>query len=241
MDDENRTPLNDDERARLERYEAAERERQERERAEREKREREAREEAEKKRAERQRLAQAARPAAGKLWALFWLIIPSIIFFFVGRNSDRLSDICDAVMGFIRSGILISMVKIDDRYAKAGWLNMAGATLTAFANLRLQTGSTILFVFVLAMALIPGLLAVYLEYEAHSSLMTPYDYALADRWQSLWRWTAGAIAAALLGTVFSALAMGLFIVLAAALVSVGVSIAVFVTLYKSAKTLQDFV
>lgn len=190
-------------------------------------------------------------PVLGKwLWILFWLFIPGAIAGLMTQNTvvellpaihlpgQLLNTATAAAYGLV----LLRLSSESGQYKTAGILNLVTSGLN-LVILFLGGGEldALFAVFLSIPALIVGLIATKMEYEAHSEMLTGVNQELADKWRFLWKlhyWALIALVAAILVLLIIPI-VGVLGALAASVAAIAESILRLVYLYKTAKFFRE--
>lgn len=208
-----------------------------------------------KKKLEAQRYLEQARaaraPILGKwLWLLFWLVVPGTLASLISLEFFReaapglylfgklLNAACTLAYGLI----LLKLSTVDEGYRTAGLCGLIPAAVNG--AIMLLTGGeapgwTLIFSLPAAVAAVYG---DYREYMTHSAVLRGIDNALADNWESLWKWFLGTYIAIFGGIFFIAVIpiLGLLVALGGAVSLIVVGITQLVYLYRTAKLFREY-
>lgn len=203
----------------------------------------------EQKAAEQEAIAKRA-PVLGKwLWILFWLVIPANVASIM--TLDMVAEAFPAVasaghlLNFASSvvycGILFLLRDVDDGYRTAGICHFIATSVSIFVD-AFTDGSGWTLLITLPSAVV-SMIATYNEYMAHSAVLCGVDRDLSEKWEKLWKWEIGLIAA-MFGSIVVMLIipiLGALVILAAAIGSIVVAIMKLVYLYRTAKCFREYV
>jgi hypothetical protein len=169
------------------------------------------------------------------LGILFWLIIPSVIGSIMSNMASLVfeGNVIKVLTSLAYGLILLRLSRVEDNYQKAGtlWLVSMGMALLPMVGINLGPILSI-------SALVISLVALFYEYNGHSSVLDSVDEYLSDAWEQLWKWTlyvyVGLIGGLLL--LFVSLTLGYIVVIFALIGLIIVSIVKIVFLYKTARS-----
>ena len=200
--------------------------------------------------AEKARQAALAKraPVLGRwIWILFWLVVPSTIGEFMSNDTmaqilpalylpgKLLGALCTLAYG----AILLKLSAEEDRYKTAGICCLVAglaSTIAAFV------GDAPWILLITLPAAIVSLVGQYNEYMAHSAVLAGVDYALSGKWETLWKWHIGLLAA-MFGCILLAVIipiLGTLVLIAAAIGILVVSILKLVYLYQTAQIFRAY-
>lgn len=185
------------------------------------------------------------------LWVIFWLIIPSSVGSLLANDTvvqfapalylpgTLLNTICCFVYG----AILLRLGTEEDRYRTAGICVLIAGGIGAVVNILSGGGQAPNWTLLLSLpAVVVELVGEYNEYQGHAIVLTGVDNTLSDKWTSLWKWFIGLYLGLFGCIVLIAImpALGLLVMLAAAIGILVVSIVKLVYLYRTAKIFREY-
>ena len=192
---------------------------------------------------------------AGRLWPLFWLIVPGTIAGFLSDEAlsahwpdlaslgEILGILCSVVYGLL----LLSLAKVNGGYRAAGACTLF--VVAAGVIVQVLTGSgdphnversiALILTFLSGVAALVG---EYTECTSHAEVLEPVDIALSQRWRRLWKWYIGAYLALFAGIFVTLLSawLGLLVMTAATVGSLVVAILKLVYLWRTARTFREY-
>ena len=192
---------------------------------------------------------------AGRLWPLFWLIVPGTIAGFLSDEAlsahwpdlallgEILGILCSVVYGLL----LLSLARVNGGYRAAGACTLF--VVAAGVIVQVLTGSgdphnversiALILTFLSGVAALVG---EYTECTSHAEVLEPVDIALSQRWRRLWKWYIGAYLALFAGIFVTLLSawLGLLVMTAATVGSLVVAILKLVYLWRTARTFREY-
>ena len=189
---------------------------------------------------------------AGRLWPLFWLIVPGTI---AGLMSDEalsahwpdlasLGEILGILCSVVYGLLLLNLAKVNGGYRAAGACTLfvvaAGVivqVLTGSGDPYMKDGGAMMVALLSGVAALVGECA---ECTSHAEVLEPVDIALSQRWRRLWKWYIGAYLALFAGIFVTLLSawLGLLVMTAATVGSLVVAILKLVYLWRTARTFR---
>ena len=191
---------------------------------------------------------------AGRLWPLFWLVVPGTIAGFLSDEAlaahwpdlaslgEILGILCSVVYGLL----LLSLARVNGGYRAAGACTLfvvaAGVivqVLTGSEDSYMEDGGAMM------VALLSGVAALvgeYTECTSHAEVLEPVDIALSQRWRRLWKWYIGAYLALFAGIFVTLLSawLGLLVMTASTVGSLVVAILKLVYLWRTTRTFREY-
>ena len=191
---------------------------------------------------------------AGRLWPLFWLIVPGTI---AGLMSDEalsahwpdlasLGEILGILCSVVYGLLLLSLAKVNGGYRAAGACTLfvvaAGVivqVLTESGDPYMKDGGALMVALLSGVAALVGECA---ECTSHAEVLEPVDMALSQRWRRLRKWYIGAYLALFAGIFVTLLSawLGLLVMTAATVGSLVVAILKLVYLWRTARTFREY-
>ena len=192
---------------------------------------------------------------AGRLWPLFWLIVPGTIAGFLSDEAlsahwpdlallgEILGILCSVVYGLL----LLSLARVNGGYRAAGACTLF--VVAAGVIVQVLTGSgdphnversiALILTFLSGVAALVG---EYTECTSHAEVLEPVDIALSQRWRRLWKWYIGAYLALFAGIFVTLLSawLGLLVMTASTVGSLVVAILKLVYLWRTARTFREY-
>ena len=191
---------------------------------------------------------------AGRLWPLFWLIVPGTIAGFLSDEAlsahwpdlallgEILGILCSVVYGLL----LLSLAKVNGGYRAAGACTLfvvaAGVivqVLTGSEDSYMEDGGAMMVALLTGVAALVG---EYTECTSHAEVLEPVDLELSGKWRRLWKWYIGTY----LGSVGSIVVvmifgpLGLLVMLASIIGMMVVAILKLVYLWRTARTFREY-
>lgn len=201
--------------------------------------------------AEKERKETIARrvPVLGKwLWILFWIVIIANI-----PSLMTLDMVVEVFPGMLLVGNLLSLIfalsyglillklrSEEDMYRIAGICHLIGAVVS-FGLETFTDGGNWTLVISLPVAIV-SMVGVYNEYMAHAAVLSGVDNDLSEKWEKLWKWEIGLLAA-IAGSILVVLILpliGAILALGGALGTVVVGIMKVIYLYRSANCFLEY-
>ena len=191
---------------------------------------------------------------AGRLWPLFWLVVPGTIAGFLSDEAlaahwpdlaslgEILGILCSVVYGLL----LLSLARVNGGYRAAGACTLfvvaAGVivqVLTGSEDSYMEDGGAMMVALLSGVAALVGECA---ECTSHAEVLEPVDIALSQRWRRLWKWYIGAYLALFAGIFVTLLSawLGLLVMTAATVGSLVVAILKLVYLWRTTRTFREY-
>ena len=192
---------------------------------------------------------------AGRLWPLFWLIVPGTIAGFLSDEAlsahwpdlaslgEILGILCSVVYGLL----LLSLAKVNGGYRAAGACTLfvvaAGVIVQVLGGSgdphNVERSIALILTFLSGVAALVG---EYTECTSHAEVLEPVDIALSQRWRRLWKWYIGAYLALFAGIFVTLLSawLGLLVMTASTVGSLVVAILKLVYLWRTARTFREY-
>ena len=192
---------------------------------------------------------------AGRLWPLFWLIVPGTIAGFLSDEAlsahwpdlaslgEILGILCSVVYGLL----LLSLAKVNGGYRAAGACTLfvvaAGVIVQVLGGSgdphNVERSIALILTFLSGVAALVGECA---ECTSHAEVLEPVDIALSQRWRRLWKWYIGAYLALFAGIFVTLLSawLGLLVMTASTVGSLVVAILKLVYLWRTARTFREY-
>ena len=192
---------------------------------------------------------------AGRLWPLFWLIVPGTIAGFLSDEAlaahwpdlaslgEILGILCSVVYGLL----LLSLAKVNGGYRAAGACTLfvvaAGVIVQVLGGSgdphNVERGIALILTFLSGVAALVG---EYTECTSHAEVLEPVDIALSQRWRRLWKWYIGAYLALFAGIFVTLLSawLGLLVMTASTVGSLVVAILKLVYLWRTTRTFREY-
>ena len=192
---------------------------------------------------------------AGRLWPLFWLIVPGTI---AGLMSDEalsahwpdlasLGEILGILCSVVYGLLLLSLAKVNGGYRAAGACTLfvvaAGVIVQVLGGSgdphNVERSIALILTFLSGVAALVGECA---ECTSHAEVLEPVDIALSQRWRRLWKWYIGAYLALFAGIFVTLLSawLGLLVMTASTVGSLVVAILKLVYLWRTARTFREY-
>ena len=192
---------------------------------------------------------------AGRLWPLFWLIVPGTIAGFLSDEAlsahwpdlallgEILGILCSVVYGLL----LLSLARVNGGYRAAGACTLfvvaAGVIVQVLGGSgdphNVERGIALILTFLSGVAALVG---EYTECTSHAEVLEPVDIALSQRWRRLWKWYIGAYLALFAGIFVTLLSawLGLLVMTASTVGSLVVAILKLVYLWRTTRTFREY-
>lgn len=192
---------------------------------------------------------------AGRLWPLFWLIVPGTIAGFLSDEAlsahwpdlallgEILGILCSVVYGLL----LLSLARVNGGYRAAGACTLfvvaAGVIVQVLGGSgdphNVERSIALILTFLSGVAALVG---EYTECTSHAEVLEPVDIALSQRWRRLWKWYIGAYLALFAGIFVTLLSawLGLLVMTASTVGSLVVAILKLVYLWRTARTFREY-
>ena len=192
---------------------------------------------------------------AGRLWPLFWLIVPGTI---AGLMSDEalsahwpdlasLGEILGILCSVVYGLLLLSLAKVNGGYRAAGACTLfvvaAGVIVQVLGGSgdphNVERSIALILTFLSGVAALVG---EYTECTSHAEVLEPVDIALSQQWRRLWKWYIGAYLALFAGIFVTLLSawLGLLVMTASTVGSLVVAILKLVYLWRTARTFREY-
>lgn len=201
--------------------------------------------------AQRKQMQESSEVLGAWLWILFWLVIPSSLASLLTSAAEAVPflRIPGAVLSFVSAlaagWILLKLRNTSDHYRISGICQMIFACGSVMLTvLESVTSSSWVLLIQIPTAII-GAVAAYHEYTAHAYVLNrlakvlpvPQAAELADKWETLWKWQIGLVAAMVSSIVLILIlpGLGMLVLLAGLIGSPVTSILHLVYQYKTAK------
>ena len=192
---------------------------------------------------------------AGRLWPLFWLIVPGTIAGFLSDEAlsahwpdlallgEILGILCSVVYGLL----LLSLARVNGGYRAAGACTLfvvaAGVIVQVLGGSgdphNVERSIALILTFLSGVAALVG---EYTECTSHAEVLEPVDIALSQRWRRLWKWYIGAYLALFAGIFVTLLSawLGLLVMTASTVGSLVVAILKLVYLWRTTRTFREY-
>ena len=192
---------------------------------------------------------------AGRLWPLFWLIVPGTIAGFLSDEAlsahwpdlaslgEILGILCSVVYGLL----LLSLARVNGGYRAAGacilFVVAAGVIVQVLGGSgdphNVERSIALILTFLSGVAALVGECA---ECTSHAEVLEPVDIALSQRWRRLWKWYIGAYLALFAGIFVTLLSawLGLLVMTASTVGSLVVAILKLVYLWRTTRTFREY-
>ena len=192
---------------------------------------------------------------AGRLWPLFWLIVPGTIAGFLSDEAlsahwpdlallgEILGILCSVVYGLL----LLSLARVNGGYRAAGACTLF--VVAAGVIVQVLTGSgdphnversiALILTFLSGVAALVG---EYTECTSHAEVLEPVDMALSQRWRRLMKWYVGLFLGTFAGILVALFSqwLGLLVMTASTVGSLVVAILKLVYLWRTARTFREY-
>ena len=192
---------------------------------------------------------------AGRLWPLFWLIVPGTI---AGLMSDEalsahwpdlasLGEILGILCSVVYGLLLLSLARVNGGYRAAGACTLF--VVAAGVIVQVLTGSgdphnversiALILTFLSGVAALVG---EYTECTSHAEVLEPVDMALSQRWRRLMKWYVGLFLGTFAGILVALFSqwLGLLVMTASTVGSLVVAILKLVYLWRTARTFREY-
>ena len=140
---------------------------------------------------------------AGRLWPLFWLIVPGTIAGFLSDEAlsahwpdlallgEILGILCSVVYGLL----LLSLARVNGGYRAAGvctlFVAVAGIIIQSLGGGDPRNVERGIALILTLLAGVAALVGEYTECTSHAEALEPVDMALSQRWRRLMKWYIG--------------------------------------------------
>ena len=192
---------------------------------------------------------------AGRLWPLFWLIVPGTI---AGLMSDEalsahwpdlasLGEILGILCSVVYGLLLLSLAKVNGGYRAAGACTLfvvaAGVIVQVLGGSgdphNVERSIALILTFLSGVAALVGECA---ECTSHAEVLEPVDMALSQRWRRLMKWYVGLFLGTFAGILVALFSqwLGLLVMTAATVGSLVVAILKLVYLWRTARTFREY-
>ena len=192
---------------------------------------------------------------AGRLWPLFWLIVPGTIAGFLSDEAlsahwpdlallgEILGILCSVVYGLL----LLSLARVNGGYRAAGACTLF--VVAAGVIVQVLTGSgdphnversiALILTFISGVAALVG---EYTECTSHAEVLEPVDMELSEKWRRLMKWYVGLFLGTFAGILVALFSqwLGLLVMTAATVGSLVVAILKLVYLWRTARTFREY-
>ena len=191
---------------------------------------------------------------AGRLWPLFWLIVPGTIAGFLSDEAlaahwpdlaslgEILGILCSVVYGLL----LLSLARVNGGYRAAGvctlFVAVAGIIIQSLGGGDPRNVERGIALILTLLAGVAALVGEYTECTSHAEVLEPVDLELSQRWRRLMKWYIGTY----LGSVGSIVVvmifgpLGLLVMLASIIGMMVVAILKLVYLWRTARTFREY-
>ena len=191
---------------------------------------------------------------AGRLWPLFWLIVPGTI---AGLMSDEalsahwpdlalLGEILGILCSVVYGLLLLSLAKVNGGYRAAGactlFVAVAGIIIQSLGGgdpRNVERGIALILTFLSGVAALVG---EYTECTSHAEVLEPVDLELSQRWRRLMKWYVGLFLGTFAGILVALFSqwLGLLVMTASTVGSLVVAILKLVYLWRTARTFREY-
>ena len=192
---------------------------------------------------------------AGRLWPLFWLIVPGTIAGFLSDEAlsahwpdlaslgEILGILCSVVYGLL----LLSLARVNGGYRAAGACTLfvvaAGVIVQVLGGSgdphNVERSIALILTFLSGVAALVG---EYTECTSHAEVLEPVDMALSQRWRRLMKWYVGLFLGTFAGILVALFSqwLGLLVMTASTVGSLVVAILKLVYLWRTARTFREY-
>ena len=192
---------------------------------------------------------------AGRLWPLFWLIVPGTIAGFLSDEAlsahwpdlallgEILGILCSVVYGLL----LLSLARVNGGYRAAGACTLfvvaAGVIVQVLGGSgdphNVERSIALILTFLSGVAALVGECA---ECTSHAEVLEPVDMALSQRWRRLMKWYVGLFLGTFAGILVALFSqwLGLLVMTASTVGSLVVAILKLVYLWRTARTFREY-
>ena len=192
---------------------------------------------------------------AGRLWPLFWLIVPGTIAGFLSDEAlsahwpdlaslgEILGILCSVVYGLL----LLSLAKVNGGYRAAGACTLfvvaAGVIVQVLGGSgdphNVERSIALILTFLSGVAALVGECA---ECTSHAEVLEPVDIALSQRWRRLMKWYVGLFLGTFAGILVALFSqwLGLLVITASTVGSLVVAILKLVYLWRTTRTFREY-
>ena len=192
---------------------------------------------------------------AGRLWPLFWLIVPGTI---AGLMSDEalsahwpdlasLGEILGILCSVVYGLLLLSLARVNGGYRAAGACTLfvvaAGVIVQVLGGSgdphNVERSIALILTFLSGVAALVG---EYTECTSHAEVLEPVDMALSQRWRRLMKWYVGLFLGTFAGILVALFSqwLGLLVMTASTVGSLVVAILKLVYLWRTARTFREY-
>ena len=192
---------------------------------------------------------------AGRLWPLFWLIVPGTI---AGLMSDdtlsaywpdlaSLGEILGILCSVVYGLLLLSLARVNGGYRAAGACTLfvvaAGVIVQVLGGSgdphNVERSIALILTFLSGVAALVG---EYTECTSHAEVLEPVDMALSQRWRRLMKLYVGLFLGTFAGILVALFSqwLGLLVITASTVGSLVVAILKLVYLWRTARTFREY-
>ena len=191
---------------------------------------------------------------AGRLWPLFWLIVPGTIAGFLSDEAlsahwpdlallgEILGILCSVVYGLL----LLSLARVNGGYRAAGactlFVAVAGIIIQSLGGGDPRNVERGIALILTLLAGVAALVGEYTECTSHAEVLEPADMALSQRWRRLMKWYVGLFLGTFAGILVALFSqwLGLLVMTASTVGSLVVAILKLVYLWRTARTFREY-
>ena len=191
---------------------------------------------------------------AGRLWPLFWLVVPGTIAGFLSDEAlsahwpdlaslgEILGILCSVVYGLL----LLSLARVNGGYRAAGactlFVAVAGIIIQSLGGGDPRNVERGIALILTLLAGVAALVGEYTECTSHAEVLEPVDMALSQRWRRLMKWYVGLFLGTFAGILVALFSqwLGLLVMTAATVGSLVVAILKLVYLWRTARTFREY-